>query len=196
MKKPYLVLTAGYPCAGKSQAAGFLRDELGFIKLSSDNLREDLYGVKDFDKYKKEPGFKEKESLLFSLIGDGKLRSLYNGFDVVIDSTATYDDSRAFLFNTMTRQGELLVDRSLLHIKARDDIIRARNRAKGRDNDVVEEWGREWEEPTGETHGITYNVIPYDNNEPDDLEAMLKDLDKRFRRTKSHIYVPADLAGD
>ena len=182
---PYLVVTTGFPCAGKTQASLYLQQELGFTRFSTDDLRENLYGITDYHSFQKDSKFREKEDMVFRLMMEGKMLSVLYGIDVVLDSSASSELMRTYLLDTRVKEGIVPAEKSLLYINAKDEILIKRNKDKGRRNDPVSEWKKFWEEPKENQH---YNLISYENNTESDLEHMILDLDKRFRRDKNKMF--------
>jgi predicted kinase len=216
-KIPYLVVLTGYPCAGKTTVADYLTEELGFVRLSSDNLRETLYAA-DCLSIEDGPDSEDKDWTLWRTLEDGrrlpiedselkdwimwrilresKLRYLGYGLDVVIDSSAPKNEHRMMLLDT-TMPGyaiELRADKYLLFLDVERDVIEQRNREKYRDLGSLKYWDDNWEGQPDD-YLPECRVLTYQNNTPEQREAMLRELDKRFRR-KRNLFVPAGLCSE
>ncbi|MFH1592957.1 MAG: AAA family ATPase [Candidatus Woesearchaeota archaeon] len=176
---PNLVAMTGLPCSGKTKISNYLVNRLGFVRLSFDMMREQLYGVTDYPTFIQQPGWSAKEQSMFGVIQASKYQLIGGGLDVVIDSTASFRSIRDMLMDTRTQEGGVLPARKLLiYLKVEPVVIRNRSSGKGRNQDPIAMWSDYWEEPVESDYG----VLTYENNRPEDLVRILEDLDKRFHR--------------
>ena len=192
---PYLIVTAGFPGAGKSVIANYLERALNFTRISTDDIRRDLWGVgtNDYPKYEKQHFFEEKEGILVHILNTLKLEKIFRGKDVVIDSTSFHNRARKSFFDThdphytyigpwdAPRKKDSLnmpAQKVLIELNVSPEEITKRNKAKGRTNDVYAEWVDNWEEPTGKG----YEIITFNNNSEEELPKILTSLNKLFGR--------------
>jgi len=175
---PNLIVTAGFPCSGKSTIANHLEGNNGFVRFSSDEIREAVFrvGPTDYEDYRQnDPYFENEEKLVFDCLDILKYKGLFQKKDVVIDITGFFNYDRDRFFNTNI---ELPANKYLLRLNVTPEEITKRNIEKGRTNDVYTGWKASWEEP----HGNGYEVLTFDNNTPEDLEFIIASLDERFSR--------------
>lgn len=182
---PRLVLLSGYPGSGKTSVANYLVDNFEFSRLGKEDIRLMAYRPKA-GQYTMQPLWTQRESILNPLINDMKLLFLFRGFDVVIDTTAATTQARAEFLDT-SNIGELCIEKHLIVLKVdREQLLYRRGRC------IIEDvWEKyiTWEEP--ETNPTTSSVLYYQNNTPQDLEAICNDLRLRFER-KNEIYAPVE----
>ncbi len=190
MKKPYLVLTTGFPSAGKSEISKYLQKELGFVRLSTDDIRKSYFDVDNYHTYKNDVLYQKKEFILTDTLNRSKLTSLYYGLDVVIDSSAGFEKIRDQFLDTKINENSMIsADKFLIYLKVDEDILRERNKIKGRKNNPVKEWKEFWQDPI---KSEDYKLITYENNVSIDLDKILQDIDKRFRRNNKNIFSHSD----
>jgi predicted kinase len=165
MAYPKLVVMTGLPRAGKSSFAAGLQKQ-GFVHLSSDALREALFGhAWDADE--------RKEHVVFSALRAAKIRALQEGFDVVIDSTAYSHHHRQWLLDTTCGNYSLLAEKYLVWIKAEEETLRARAQAAGRSLDGFVTYFSLWENPLS---GPGYQLIVGNGETPEGLQAAHQEL--------------------
>ena len=183
MDIPNYVLMTGFPSAGKSSISNYLRNKLGFAKHSSDDLREIIFGAVDYLKFQKDPNFREKENYIFNQLKKGSLTTLYMGFDTVVDYTAGLNVLRSssldsYLIGPDGKKYEIPCKKSLIYIRAEDNVLKERNLKRGRLNDPTSEWRYAgWDEPS---ESPNWDLIVYNNNTQHDLEKIFEDIDRRF----------------
>ena len=130
--RPWLVITSGLPSAGKSTYASYLEKKHGFYKISSDDLRQRIFGGVFDHKYRSSELSGAKENVLLQTIQIIKLEQLSRGRNVVIDSMALQEQLRHVLFDTcINNKYALIVRRTLLNIKVSDEVCDQRNAARG-----------------------------------------------------------------
>jgi predicted kinase len=173
MGKQYLVVMTGFPGAGKTEVAMYLKKKLGFTRLSSDYLRTAMFGFSDYHIFRQDPQYEEKELLVFDLLQSVKMKCLARGLNVVVDSSAPDNKLRTDLFEVRTNQESRPIEKILIYIRASEDILRERNLKKGRENDPIAEWSAVWDEPR---ENSIYRVLIYDNDTSVDLDAILIDI--------------------
>lgn len=181
--KQYLIVMTGFPGAGKTEVATYLQKKLGFTRLSSDYLREAMFGFSDYHLFRKDPQHEEKELCVFNLLQNGKMICLARGLNIVVDSSAPDDKLRTELFKVQTNQEAKSIEKVLIYVRASEEILRERNLRKGRENDPIAEWKAVWDEPQENSE---YRVLIYDNDTSMDLDAILVDIDKKFGRDVKH----------
>lgn len=179
MKTPRLVVMTGYPCAGKTQIANYFADQLGFTKFSTDDMRFRLFKVKDYAAFQQDPYFEHKEQILGGVIQSGKVGALANGMDVVIDFSAYDAERRKAALDTRYDLIEIAAEKYLVFLRVDKTVLRVRNIRKRRINDVVGEWDAVWQAPE---KGKGFSLITYDNNRIPDLDTIMRDVERRFRR--------------
>lgn len=171
MTHPYLIVSAGCPSAGKSSIGDALQDR-GFVRLSVDEVRDELFDNPDFLTYRAAPDFNDNETRVAEVIYDRKIQALSDGKNVYLDSCADLAEWRRGLLHT----GNIQADKYILELQVEEDILRERNLARGRPNDAYREWRERWEPiQPGEA-----NHLVYQNNTPEDLEFMVEDLKQRL----------------
>jgi len=169
---PYLVVAIGCPSSGKSTVGGILREK-GFVHLCTDDIRNKLFDNPDFLVYRSAPDFSQNEKLVQEELWSQKYEALSHGNNVYIDSCADRESWRNGLLNT----GDIEANKYLLELQVVEPILRDRNLARNRPNDVYGEWSERWEPPKTEP-GIIH--IAYQNNTLQNLEFITQDLSKRF----------------
>lgn len=175
--KPTLVVTTGYPCSGKSTVSAYLNRIFDFMVVSSDDLRKDLFNISDFLEFlRKDKRARQKENVLWNVVNTAKCEALHSGLDVIVDSCASAHISRADLLSTEN----LNVQKYLLYLKVKKDILMQRNKDKGR-KDPITLWEKYWQEPKP-SRG--YTLLAYNNNTAEQLRYIFKDLEKRFKLIK------------
>jgi len=179
---PRLVVLSGYPSSGKTTIARYMQRELGFERVASDDLRLMLFGVAH-PELMKDPEYNLKEwEILWPLIDRGKAYLLTIGRDVVVDSTAAFNDLRRTLLNTRYGNVEIPAEKYLAIIHVDKEVLRQRDHP-----DAIETWNSFWNEP--ESNPIGYEVLSYVNNTPEDREAIQRDLRRRFEK-RGELFVP------
>lgn len=159
-----------------------MQEELGFERLSSDEMREMLFGV-EHPELMKDPEYQLKEwGILWPLIYRSKDYLLSVGRDVVVDSTAAFNDLRRRLLNTRYGNIEIPAEKYLALIRVEKETLRQRDHPE-----AIEVWDGFWEEP--ESNPVGYEVLSYTNNAPEDREAIYRDMKRRFKK-KGELWVP------
>jgi len=180
--KPRLVVISGYPSSGKTIIATYMQRELGFERLSSDDYRKMLFGV-EHPEFMQDPEYETKEwKILWPLLDRAKADLLYIGRNVVIDSTAGFNDLRRMLLNTRYGNGDIEIEaeKYLLLLRVDRDILQQRDHPES-----IEIWDSFWEEPVPGD----YEILDYPHNTPEDTEAVFSDLKRRFEK-RDEIRVP------
>jgi len=190
--KPKKVVTqvalTGFPCSGKSSIGRVLEDKLGFMHISTDMIREGIYGeMSIFDL-----GWKEWSVIYSELV---RLRNgfMQNGRDVCTDNCPYENRNKYVTVNCTPELAESLADigagisRYLIHLEVNPDIIRQRSREKGRGDDRsmenIAKLERDWQYAASisDAYGDV-EILSYANNTPDDQRSLLKDMGSRLGR--------------
>ena len=162
-----LVVFTGYPTCGKSTLSKFLDHDLGFIRLSGDEISEELFG----HTYPYAGG--EDPERIWDTIYRRRDRLLAKGKNVVIDTTAYDERRRSELFAASAQ-----TEKYLVWLQVSPETMAGR--AKGREwaEDDIELWKAQvgWEDP--QKGG--YHLLVYANDVPDDLERIKSDLRKQL----------------
>ena len=174
-----LVVFTGYPTCGKSTLSRFLDQDLGFIRLSGDEISEELFG------HTHPYADNEDPEEIWKTIYRRRDRLLAKGRDVVIDTTAYDEQRRSGLFAASAQ-----TEKYLVWLQVSPETMA--RRAKGREwtADDMELWKAQvgWEDPqegpclpqqTKPQEG-GYHLLVYANDVPDDLERIKSDLRKQF----------------
>jgi len=174
--RPRLIVTTGFPSCGKSTYSKYLEKEHDFCRLSSDDLREKIWGCGFMDpEYQNDKeALNRKEYVLGNVMDSIKYENLISGKDVVIDSTASREEFRYQLFNTNLYNNELDVERILLYIRANQEQLDIRNKARGR----TKVWTPDFKEPEECDY---YKLITFDNNDEIQRAENIKKLDDLIR---------------
>ncbi len=90
--KGTLHMMAGVPASGKSTIAGYICREEGAIWLSSDKIREELYG---------DEAVQGDGQIVFSLLFERTKNALKEGKTVVYDATCLYEEVRKDLLSSL-----------------------------------------------------------------------------------------------
>lgn len=178
MKKPKLVVMSGYPSSGKTTIAEYLEKEFGFSYIGSDDLRKKLYG-KGFPELER-----EKELDMWDILYCLKTARLYDGLDVVIDSTAPTNEYRKSLLDT-----KIPAEKYLLVLDVDRPVLESRERKRRGDIKAILQWDTFWDNP--EPSQSDYEVLLYKNNTPEDRDDIYSNLKFRFRgETEKDILPP------
>lgn len=128
------IVLSGYPGSGKTILARRLVSEnLNFLRLSVDDLREMFYG-------KSEPTVDEE--LVYTCLASLRDLALRRRHNVVIDCTTPRNSTREFLLRTKV---EGVVRLLVIMIVSKSELAR-RNRERGMVG-VIEAWDKRWESP-------------------------------------------------
>jgi predicted kinase len=175
-----LVLLTGLPATGKSVVAGRLAEKYGFVILSTDDLRQSLFG-KDYGETRKNG--KVREELVRKILDCSKRQVILGGFDLVIDTCSPTDKFRKRMLE-MPENLEREVDRYLLHIRAEDSIIYSRQEIdRGRTSEAIETIREYWQEPQNGFLGA--NLYEIDNN--GSLNQLHERIDKFYEGLKKGL---------
>ncbi|MFQ5620376.1 MAG: ATP-binding protein [Candidatus Nanoarchaeia archaeon] len=172
---PRLVVLTGYPCAGKSRFSEYFRNQ-GYVKISTDDIRESFLGCEDRETYQKDQNIKEKESLVWQVVGDAKYRALSLGFNVIIDSTAMNREARKQLLHTMIPEGE--VEKHLVYVHTLRSVLEERAAIKYEKPDL-EYWDKHWQAP-GRGAGYSFHILF--NNTEEDYQFAIENLETALKR--------------
>jgi len=143
MEKTNLVLLTGLPAAGKSTVAGRLVDEYGFVRLSTDELRQSLFG-KTYRELRS--GDKKGEEMIRRILDYSKIQTLSERFDLVIDASAPTNKFRRRML-TLPYDLEYSVNKYLLNFEVDESIISLRQKSRGESEEAIETIKRYWEDP-------------------------------------------------
>jgi len=172
---PKLVTFAAYPASGKSTLAGYLEEELDFVRLSGDEaLRAEYGGPNWYGNIARERAW-----AAFGKLYADRDRALLEGKDVVIDTTGHTERFRQANLGTDSQCERYLVwIRINPHLQMRiiDDRIRD-GRWKRGESDPIGTWEKEygWEDPV---EAGDYQLVTYDNIREGDLDDIKEDLRK------------------
>jgi predicted kinase len=167
MKIPKLVVLTGYPTCGKSTVSKFLAEDLGFTRLSGDDISIELFG--HTYPYK---GCEDPERI-WEAIYQRRDALLKSGKDVVVDTSAYSENRRKYLFST-----PLESDRYLVWLQVNPETMNKRQESRKWMIDSIYRWKNDvgWEDPR--QNG--YKFLAYQNNFPEDLEQAKADLRKQL----------------
>lgn len=170
---PKLVVLSAYPRTGKTTISGYLQ-ELGFVRLASDSMREVLFN-KTAPELAKDPDFEVKEyGILWPTINYTKMGLLLGGVDVVVDASTVYNDMRRALLDTR----EFKADKYLIMLRTGQDELVRREMTRSGSMEYSDKLASCWEEPSG----MECRILEYQSNAPEDLDIIKRDLHVRFRR--------------
>lgn len=177
MSNTKFVVMTGLPASGKSTVAKRLRDDYGFVRLNTDDLRQQMYG-KNLGVLREDSDFELKEGLLQQHINFMAANYLSRGLDTVIDSTAAHKDLREYFLTIPNRVEFQNIDSYLLHVDSDPEIMRQRyiDRGIGAEG-VIEKIMKYWESPAdANLHGAEFITIR--NNPGEDLPELYRALEK------------------
>ena len=167
MKKTNLLVLTGYPTCGKSTVSKFLEQELGYTRLSGDDISIELFGHTYPYTENEDP------ERIWETIYQRRDQALRDGQNVVIDTTGYNEQRRRELFDTPTE-----VERYLGWLQVNPETISRRQEGRQWNQDSVDQWKSYvgWEDPR--QNG--YRFLVYQNNSPEDLEQIKTDLRKQL----------------
>lgn len=177
MVNPKLVVLSGLPGSGKSIIAEKLVRDYGFVRLSTDKFRNELYG-KNYGDLQNEPQGKLKEDTMRSLIDFAKISYLEKGLNIVIDSSAPIEEIRRRFMSTSGL--DKLVDKYLVFLDTERPLLEKRYLKKGGSKEILEFFDEFWETPTGAPEGGTFITIK--NNPQTDLSELYRALEQIIGR--------------
>lgn len=168
-----LVVFTGFPATGKTTLAKKLMNEEGFARLSTDDLRNQLY-EKNYGQLKDENLGKEKEEAVRDIMGLSKNKLLKRGVNVVIDSSAPNKKLRnKFLYTNVKN-----IDNYLVHIYSDIEILKNRQKERGKEESIIEDFLNEYWEKLDEN--INATIIKIENNPPITLDELYFQLKGRI----------------
>ena len=174
-----LVVLSGYPRSGKSTVTKFMQEELGFARLSIDDLRYNMYGMSfpemvayfgggDFQS----PEYQREEELLRDVLQIQKMAHLMANKSVVLGGTFGYNQWRWELL--CPSYGRLHHDSDIARYLIMVDVDRKelerRALTSARDPSLLRKWDEFWEEPDFIYPGEgTPKLVRVRNNNTDDF---------------------------
>ncbi len=174
LARPHLVVLTGYPSSGKSTARSFLESELGFSSISSDRIRDEMWGQSYPELMREGTEGERKNAAVWDEILRKKNEYLLDKQDTVIDTTALDNYFRMALFDTrLTREIDIKSLKTLVYLEVDRSELTRRNIERGRKNDANSEWDERWQPPT--QCGL-YEIVTMQNTTPEDQQRMLQDL--------------------
>ena len=164
MSKPKLVQMAGFPGAGKTRIARYLSRKLGAPRISTDDLREMLYGKRYPDDIGKELGLpnrygttRTEEDYMCGTAKRLQIWYLLEGIGSIVDFSSPNNKGRAWVFDTKSPTGtEVEVDKYLIVVQVDENVLRTQREHP----ESVDRWKRVWEEPDNKG----YQTIVLQNN--------------------------------
>jgi len=168
MKKPKLVVLTGYPTCGKSRVSKFLAQNLGYTRISGDEISIELFG--HTYPYTDD----ENPERIWETIYKRRDEGLTEGRNVVIDTTAYDEQRRKRLFNA-----RIPADKYLVWLQVNPETMNRRTRERKWTENSIEQWKNfvGWEDPKQND----YRLLVYQNNDPEDLETIKNDLRKQMK---------------
>ncbi|MGK0209460.1 MAG: putative kinase [Patescibacteria group bacterium] len=181
---PNLLVLGGLPSSGKSSIAEYLVNRYDFIRVSSDVIREDLYGVTDenYYDYVSSADFRKNENVLFSTMRNRKINLLGDGRDVVMDTVSLEEQTRQYNLDTRCyidsprMEFELLTKKFFIYLDVSRKEIEKRSNNRGRESADYEEWSSRFEFPLDEG----YTSAIFNNDTPTGQVRVLEYLDDLF----------------
>jgi len=162
-----LAVLTGYPACGKSTVSRFLERDMGYARLSGDDISEELFG----HTYPYSEG--EDPERIWQMIHQRRDRLLAEGRDVVIDTTAYDGQRRAGLFSTPAP-----AEKYLVWLQVSPKTMAKREKGKKWAEGSIERWKAKvgWEDPEeGE-----YHLLVYANDTQADKERIKSELIKEL----------------
>jgi predicted kinase len=185
MSRPKLVATMALPSSGKSVVSDYLAEH-GYVRLSSDDLRFELFGVTDYPSFIDSPDGPQRESFMQQFMALLKEAHLSTGRDVVIDTTGNTQGLRDHHFYDRVPD----CDRYLLEITVSDEELARRNSERGRTNDPTA-FIRSYREEAQPDPNVAH--LLYENETREDLERMLRGVHEELvGGTYTGIRIPVE----
>lgn len=166
------MVLCGYPRSGKTTLPRRLVvDHPYFARIGVDELRRMLF--------KEVPPCRD-EFLVYSMIAEMRDELLKRGYSVVIDSTAPDNVTREFLLTTKVKS----VNRLLVVLSVKREILIKRNTEKFGDADPVFAWDKCWENPKGDIP-----IFKFKSNTIEEFNAYYARL-KELLESEMHPFKP------
>jgi predicted kinase len=180
-----LIMLCGLVASGKSTIAENYRD-MDYVILSSDELREELYG--DISNQGNNPE-------LFTELYNRARARLSLGFDVVIDATNLSSKRRAQGLESIlknTKKDKIQLDRKNINVIAEiiacpynECIDRNKSRDRKVPNGVIENMYKQWQTPMKQ-EGFDEIRVTYTSSYNEDTLKTLKRLEEFPQFNKNH----------
>ncbi|MEJ8566316.1 AAA family ATPase [Elongatibacter sediminis] len=192
MDLPRLVVLSGLPRSGKSTVAALLAERHGFIRVCSDDLREEygmVWGTRD-----------SRESVVNHVVHYRAMEGLMMARDVVVDTTGMFRAQRRLFFDlsvySLGKVYPLNARRLLISLDVDDAVWQQRQRDAGRDLAQLGFYRDRFESVTPQEIREVDEHARYTNNTPDELDRMGKEIDRllsqpHLRRDPSNENGPA-----
>ncbi|HLE07594.1 MAG TPA: AAA family ATPase [archaeon] len=175
-----LAVMSSLPRAGKTRIARFLREEFGFYRVGSDDIRESVYGPEWPTSY----AAKSDDRLFYAMKHLANWATIDCEEDVVVDSTNWNKRYRDLFF------GENPSKKTLIVVRADKEVLRERWKQSGYDVNspyTLDDWIRVWEEPE---INAGYDVIELKGDDEKDFEEAKRILFERFRPQRVDAGIP------
>lgn len=162
-----LVVLTGFPTCGKSTVSRFLEQDMGFSRLSGDDISVELFG------HTYPYSGNENPERIWDTVCKRRDQLLEEGRNVVIDTTAYNEQRRTVLFDTVKETENYLI---WLQVSSKS-VEKRTSRREWKDDDI-NKWKNhvEWEDP--KSNG--YHLVIFHNNDPEDLKRIKSGLKKQF----------------
>jgi len=182
--QPYLVITQGIPGSGKTVIARYLKKELGFVHLGTEEYLKRRFGTNRFVKTRKKSDWWWEEVWNRSVVSKCA-KALASGKSVVVDTTngaLKWPVGRYRVENLFLRFPQ--AQRYLLEITAPRKIMidRISKRSKVSPKKALDwfelyDWKRRWRP----TKNLPVKVLIYKNRTEEDLQKIEKRLKLLFK---------------
>lgn len=153
MKIPTINILIGLPGSGKSRYAETLSSNENIEWLSSDGIREELFG---------DASIQDNPDQVFTLMKNRALEALSIGKDVIYDATNITRKSRASIINALPRYVKLIATVVWADIETCIERDKSRDRVVGRE--VIDKMLKRFQAPYYD-EGFDEIKIIYNNNE-------------------------------
>jgi len=177
-KEPLLVLPTGLPSSGKSTICRFLEEKYNFVRLCPEEERNRIYGVKNFDEFKRKFGenYKYKDQEVIRKIELRRDNALRKGENVVIDVFAANYYTRRDWFMERGFYRHKPESNFLIYLISDPEVLVQREIKRGRNPEDIKKFvsDAKWSAPT--LYEELYTFLPYTNNSEQDLEEIMQQL--------------------
>jgi len=172
MKTPNLFVMSGLPRSGKSSIAEFLSREHGFLRVGSDDIREEYgmqWGSKD-----------NREININRVVYYRAMEHLMMSQDVVIDTTGMFRQQRRLFFDLhvygVGKLHRLKARKYIISVEIDDQIWLERQKAAGRSGDDWSFYRGKFQPVSADETTQLNGHFRFQNNTPADLEEIKRQL--------------------
>ena len=179
-KTSLLVMPAGLPSSGKSTICRYLETEFDLLRLGPEEERSRIYGIKNFDEFKKRFGenYKSEDQKVIKSVEIKRDLALKEGKNVVIDVfAATYYTRRDwFAENGFYRHKP--ESNFLVYIISNSEVLAQREIERKRDSEAIKKFisASRWSTPG--LNEPLYTFLHYTNDSKEDLDFIMQQLPK------------------